>query len=303
MNIRGRAKVELHVNTSQMQEKEVAMNTLHQFVEDLGLHLSEYILDIFDLCTRSLVSPTSPSIKILGLTMIPKLVRLVFRSLRKQFMVQTRETNNLSSTSNTTFIWNITTIQNIYKEVFAVLLPFIDRKDQTSESMMADQLDVHFSSFETLLSTLDLLTEFSDVLSQEENNNTFSFLSEEEVSILVPLLQKAALGSITRRLLLQQELEDEETGNVDEDDFQLLEQTSNMEKELLVMIGECFSKASRIFGGENMLPFYEEFFDMSCRAMIKSDNSIDLLPLTNCFQHLLKFTVTVLLSYADPPLV
>lgn len=88
VEVRGGGKFEVRVNSWEIQQREVACQSLMSYVQDLGSILGPYLPTIFP-CVMGLVTPLIvPEIRIAAYLMLPKLFQIAFRGSLPQVQIQ-----------------------------------------------------------------------------------------------------------------------------------------------------------------------------------------------------------------------
>ena len=250
VEMRGGGKFEVRVNSWEIQQREVACQTLMHYVMDLGSCLGPYLKEIITV-TLELITPTAtPEVRICAYGMLPKLLRCTARQPAP---------HDSSSPSLGQVAFN-----EAVRRLLTGLVREVEIVEQ-DDSGREDSLEVLCVGLDTLSHVLE-----AGYSSQQRGDWTTMPLADEFVRPIMELLQRLMLGTLRRRITQQQETE-----VLDDEDNDLLERREEWEQSLLNSCQEALGWLLRT-KGEAAVPFFQAVLDPLVVQMLAEGNSLEL---------------------------
>jgi len=250
VEMRGGGKFEVRVNSWEIQQREVACQSLLHYVTDLGSCLGPHLKDILTVALELITPTATPEVRICAYGMLPKLLRCVARQPAPH------------DTSSPSFG------QVAYNEAVRRLLAGLMREAEIveqDESGSEDSLEVLCVGLDTLSHVLE-----AGYNSQQRGDWTTMPLADDFVRSIMELLQRLMLGTIQRRVTQQQETE-----VLDDEDNDLLERREEWEQSLMNSCQEALGWLLRI-KCEAAVPFFQAILDPLVVQMLPEGNSLEV---------------------------
>lgn len=254
VEMRGGGTFEERMNSWEIQQREVACQTLMHYVMDLGSCLGPFLKEILTV-TLELIAPTAtPEVRICAYGMLPKLLRCTARCTARQPAPLDSSSPSLE--------------QVAFNEAVRRLLTGLVREAEIVEQDDSGSED----SLKELCVGLDTLSHVLEAgySSQQRGNWTTMHLADEFMRPTMELLQRLMLGMLRRRITQQQETE-----VLDDEDNDLLARQEEWEQSLLNSCQKAQGWLLRT-KGEAAVPFSQAILDPLVVQMLAEGNSLEL---------------------------
>jgi len=239
VEMRGGGTFEERMNSWEIQQREVACQTLMHYVMDLGSCLGPFLKEILTV-TLELIAPTAtPEVRICAYGMLPKLLRCTARCTARQPAPLDSSSPSLEQVAFNEAVRRLLT--GLVREA-----EIVEQDDSGSE----DSLEVLCVGLDTLSHVLE-----AGYSSQQRGNWTTMHLADEFMRPTMELLQRLMLGMLRRRITQQQETE-----VLDDEDNDLLARQEEWEQSLLNSCQKALGWLLRT-KGEAAVPFSRAILD------------------------------------------
>ncbi len=246
VQLRGEGRFEVHVNSWEIQQREIAAQSLMHYVTDVGGCLGPYLSNILEVVLELIHPTATPEVRVCAYGMLPKLLRC---SARKQDPALVR----------------------VLDEAMKRLLVGLSRESELADQGSEDAMEILCVGADTLALCLEAGYE-----SVRRGDWLALPLGDELVQPLFELLQALMVGTIRRRIAYQQETE-----VLDADDADLLERREEWEQGLLNSCQETVGWVLRL-KGEGAVSVFQAVLDPLVAPLLAPGNSLELRLLGLC---------------------
>jgi hypothetical protein len=248
---RGGGKYEIRVNSWEVQQREIACQSLLHYVEDLGSCLKPYWSAIFSVVV-DLISPMStPDVRICAYGILPKLLRIAARTKTSV------ETGAAAAAFN--------------EAVRRLPGGLVRESELVDDEDSEDMLELLCVGADTLAMCLQVSYD-----SQQREDWVTLHLADDLVQPVFELFQKLMVGTIRRRIALMQNTE-----VLDAEDEDLLERREEWEQGLL---NSCQEGVGWVLRGKGAMavPCFQAVLDPLVAPLLSVGNALELRLLGLC---------------------